>query len=322
MAKTSISHSGLRQLGSPGMSLSFCAWVLLALLIAAVPGLRAVPPDPIQWRSGLAEIDENWHVHEGDNLSWAAASFDDSAWTPVNLEDLGGATAGWRWFRKRITVGAEFSEVRLLLSGGAGTYELYVNGTRVAGPRISSALNVSRPTERVFVLSNDGRDFVVALRTHVPANYSAYHLPQFLSVTLGLPTAIEYERQALKSERMYPLLPALAINLLLCAAGLAGLRLYSSQRGQREYLYLGLYLFTVGFANWLWTPQWEGVLPTSANYWIADPLIYVFTILQIQFTFSFARMRVTRPWRVYEVVLLWPLVLIPLVWTGHFRFDT
>jgi hypothetical protein len=295
--------------------------VLLSLVAIAAPILRAVPPDPIHWRSGLAEIDEDWRIHEGDNLAWAATGFDDSAWRGVDLEELGGAAPGWRWFRKRITVGADFPEVRLLLSGGNGTYELYVNGARVAGPQISSAFQVSRPTERVFALSSDGGDYVVALRTHVPANYSAYHLPQFLSVTLGMPVAIEYERQALRSERIYPLLPALAINLLLCAAGLAGLGLYRSQRGQREYLYLGLYLFTVGFANWLWTPQWEGVLPTSANYWIADPLIFVFTILQIEFTFSFARMRLTRAWRVYEVALLSPLVLIPLVWTGHFRFD-
>src|SRR5579872_5128973 len=120
---------------------------------------------------------------------------------------------------------------------------------------------------------------------------------------------------------MYPLLPSLAINLLFATAGLALLGLYLSQRGQREYLYLGLYFFITGFANWLWTPQWEGVLPTSVNYWIADPLIYVFTILQIEFTFSFARMRLTRPWRVYEVAMLSPLVLIPFVWTGHFSSD-
>ncbi|HEY2662753.1 MAG TPA: PP2C family protein-serine/threonine phosphatase, partial [Candidatus Binataceae bacterium] len=161
-------------------------------------------------------------------------------------------------------------------------------------------------------------DFVIALRTHAPTNYGAYHLPLFLSVTLGMPTAIEYERQALESSRIYPLIPSLAINLLLCAAGLSGLALYRSQRGQREYLFLGLYLFAVGLANCLFVPQLAGSLPTSANYWVGDPLIFPCTILQIEFTFSFARVRPGRLWRAYEFALLCPLALVPLVWTGYF----
>ena len=82
---------------------------------------------------------------------------------------------------------------------------------------------------------------------------------------MGRPTAIEYERQALESQRMYGLIPSLAINLLMCVAGLGSLALFRSQRGRREYLFLGLYLFAVGAANCLWIPQQEGTLPTSVE---------------------------------------------------------
>jgi sigma-B regulation protein RsbU (phosphoserine phosphatase) len=292
---------------------------LLLLIALAAPLALAQQISP--WRSGLSEINEAWTTHAGDDLQWAQPNFDDSTWPQVDIEDIGPAQPGWRWFRKHINVGPDRPSVRLLISGGDGTYELLVNGATIDGPRLKSQFNASRPTERVFDLSDPRGEFVIALRTHAPPNYSAYHLPLFLSVTLGMPAAIDYERQALESQRMYALIPSLAINLLLCVVGLGGLALYSSQRGQREYLFLGLYFLVVGFANFLWIPQQEGMLPTSANYWIADPLIFVFTILQIEFTFSFARVRPSRAWRVYEAALMAPGLLIPAVWTGHFSFD-
>lgn len=300
---------------------------LPVLLLFAAPPAIAQPPAPnspieiTQWRSGLSEINEGWKTHDGDDLKWAQPAFDDGDWKAVDIEDIGPAQTGWRWFRKHINVGPDHPNIRILLEGGDGTYELFVNGARVEGPRLQSAFAVTRPVERVFDLSNDIGDFALALRTRTPANYAAYHLPLFLSLTLGTPTAIEYERQALQSQRMYALLPSLAINLLLIAMGLGGLALFLSQRGQREYLFLGLLFVSAGVANCFWIPQQEGILPTSANYWIADPLIFVFTILQIEFTFSFARVRPSRLWRVYELALLAPWLLIPAVWTGHLSFD-
>jgi sigma-B regulation protein RsbU (phosphoserine phosphatase) len=296
--------------------------LLFLLFLAAPIAAAAAPPvDVLQWRSGLTELNEGWAVRAGDDLRWAQPNFDDSSWQQVDIEDIGPAQSGWRWFRKHVNLGPDQTNVRLLVSGGDGTYELFVNGTRIEGPRLKSGFDVRRPTERVFPLSARRGEFAIALRTDAPANYAAYHLPLFLSLTLGMPTAIEYERQALESQRMYALMPSLAINLLLIAMGLGGLALYLSQRGQREYLFLGLLLVIVGLANCLWIPQQEGILPTSANYWIADPLIFVFTILQIEFTFSFARVRPSRLWRVYELGLLAPLLLIPAVWTGHLSFD-
>jgi len=308
----------------------FTGLALKSALRKAVPGLLALAAllapaattARAQWRSGLTEINEDWATHAGDDPQWAQPDFNDAQWARVDIEDIGPPQPGWRWFRKQINLGPDHDSVRLLLQGGEGTYELFVNGARLDGPRLNSAFNVSRPTERVFALSDPGGRFVIALRTHTPPNYSEYHLPLFLSLTLGMPTAIDYERQALQSERMYVLIPSLAINLLICAAGLCSLALFLSQRGRREYLFLGLYLFAVGAANCIWIPQQEGILPTSANYWIADPLIFIFTILQIEFTFSFAMVRPGRVWRCYEIALLTPWALIPAVWTGHLSSDS
>ncbi len=295
-----------------------CAAVVAGLassVAAAVP-----PTEPMQWRSGLTEINEGWATHGGDDSRWAQPGFDDSRWERVDIEDIGPAQTGWRWFRRDVNVGPEPIHMRLLVSGGDGTYELYVNGARVEGTRIRSTFAVARPAERVFSLNVDSGEFLIAVRTHAPPIYGAYSLPLFLSVTLGQPTAIEYERAALESERMYTLLPSMAINLLLCAAGLGVLGLFQSQRSQREYLYLGLYLLAIGASNALWIPEQTGVLPISILHWIADPLLYVFTILQIEFTFGFIRMRPSRRWRVYEILLLCPIGLIPFTWLGLFWY--
>ena len=181
---------------------------------------------------------------------------------------------------------------------------------------------MNRPVERVFTLTNDDGDFEIALRTYVMPSYSVYGFPLFLNVTMGRPTVIEYECEALESERLYSVAPSAAINLLLLFAALGALALFFSQRTQRDYFFLALFLFLTGLANGLWHLQQAGVEPISANFLLADPLVYVVSIIQIEFTLSFARRRVGIGWRVYECVLLLPALLVPAVWSGHFSQDT
>jgi uncharacterized membrane protein len=276
----------------------------------------------MQWRSGLSEIDSGWLEHDGDDMTWARPDFDDSTWNDVDLDDMGPSKPGSRWFRRHVSMGPDHQNLRLLLAGGEGTYELYLNGNRMPGPDLRSSLAVSLPVERVFKIPDDSNEFVIALRTHIPAGYAAWDLPQFTAVTLGMPTAIEYEREALESQRLYGVTSAAAIDLLLCLAGFGALALYASQRSQREYLFLGVYLCLVGTSNLLAALQSSGMASLSANFLLADPLIYICAIAQIEFTFSFAGQRVGRAWRFYEALLLVPLVIAGLNWAGLFPGKT
>jgi hypothetical protein len=295
---------------------AFCAGTAACAAEDAAPDADAA--QALHWRSGLSEIDEGWAEHSGDNLKWAQQGFDDSGWTQVDLDDLGAAAVGWRWYRKRVDLWPDHPHVHLLVAGGEGTYELYVNGVLADGARLHSDFGVKRPTEQIFPLNDSASVYELALRTRTPHNYANYHLPLFLSVTLGQPTAIDYERQALESERLYDAIPTIAINLLVFLGGLFALALYANQRGQRDYLFLGLYLSLLGLSNGTWTAQQNGLLPTWANSLFADPLTYLFSIAQIEFTFSFARQRIYRWVRTYEFVLLAPLVLVIPSWMGHF----
>ena len=289
---------------------------------AVAPDAGSTTAQALQWRSGLTEINENWLEHDGDDLKWAKARFDDSSWAQVDLDDLGAATAGWRWYRKRVELEPGHPHVHLFLAGGEGTYDLYVNGVLQAGERLHSDFDVKRPTEQVFPLDDDASGYVLALRTRTPASYAGYHLPLFMSVTLGQPTAIDYERQALESQRLYGVLPSIAVNLALCLAAFGAFALFFHQQTHREYLYLGLYLLLSGLSDGLVTCEQAGVLPTSAGFLFGDPLTFLFSIAQIEFTFAFAGRRPGWGWRTYEVLLLCPLVLVALAWGGHFPYAT
>jgi len=263
-----------------------------------------------------SDIVTGWHVHEGDDPAWASPGFDDSAWKTVELDEQGASHPGWRWYRLHLKLHENHPDLALLIDGGEGTYALYVNGVAVAGPDVRSSLRVSRPTERTVPLDAPGTDVEIALRTHVSPSYANWHLPQFLTASLGTPDAIETQRQALESARLYAALPVIAINALLIFGALVAFALQRSQPNQSEYMWLGLYLFLLGASNLLWGCQLNGVLPLSMNFLVGDPLIYAFMIAQIEFTYSFGGRRVSLPWRVYELLLLAPLALVWMQWEG------
>ena len=313
-------------------------WLLLASWSAVLSAQSATPPVSLSpavvdrahaddWSSG---IEIGWRTHEGDDPAWAMPNFDDSGWQTIRLDDLGPSKAGWqplamrsgwRWYRTHITLHENHADLALLIEGGDGTYALYVNGVQMPGPELRSSFGVKRPTERVMPLQVSGTDLVIALRTHTPPSYTSWHLPQFLSASIGTPDAMENEREALESVRIDAAMPSISINLLLILAGIASFALYRSQRQRREYLWLALYLFLQGTSYLLWGCQQAGVFPLSANFLGSDPLLYAIAIVQIEFTFSFGGRRVGPLWRTYEALLLVPLPIIWLSWSGRFSSD-
>jgi hypothetical protein len=72
----------------------------------------------------------------------------------------------------------------------------------------------------------------------------------------------------------------------------------------------------VGDFDHAWRQLETGLIPLAWNDFLGDPLIYAFTILQIEFTFSFAGQRVRRAWRVYEWLLPTPLLLLAVMLIG------
>jgi phosphoserine phosphatase RsbU/P len=282
--------------------------LLLVLLLLAGVALRAQTVDATGWKTGAREMTADWVTHRGDNPAWAAPDFDDSAWKPVEIDDIGASRPEWRWFRLRVNLSQNHPHIHLLIVGGDGVYELYVNGQKIDGPELRSQLTARRPVERVISLDSDAPTLELALRTHAPISYVGWHLPLFLDCKLGTSDAIETAREAAESQRLYAALPSLFINLLLILAAFGALALFRSQSTHREYLWLGLYLLLLGLSNLGLYSAASGLVTLDANDFFGDALIYFFTIMQIEFTFSFAGQRVGRVWRGYEVLLACMLI--------------
>ena len=278
---------------------------MLLCLAAAIGPARAAAQtvDATDWHTGAIELTQGWVTHAGDNPAWASPSFDDSAWHSVEIDDIGASQPGWRWFRLRIQLSPIHPHVHLFIDGGDGVYELFVNGRKVDGPQLRSRLTTRRPVERLISLDSDASTLELALRTHAPLSYTGWHDPLFNDFKLGTRDAVEIASEAAESQRLYAALPSLFINLLLVLAGLGALGFFRSQSSHREYLWLGLYLSFLGLSNLLLNSATSGVVPLDWNDLFGDPLVYFFTIMQIQFTFSFAGQRIGRAWRVYEGVL-------------------
>lgn len=68
--------------------------------------------------------------------------------------------------------------------------------------------------------------------------------------------------------------------------------------------------------------QSSGLVPLSANFLVADPLIYAWIIAQIEFSYAFSARRVARPWRIYEISLVVPALIAVLTFGGWFPSDT
>jgi phosphoserine phosphatase RsbU/P len=270
----------------------------------------------------ITDIDPGWLTHEGDDPAWSASAFDDSQWDTARLDGLGSAQRGWRWFRRHIKLHENHPELSLLIQGGVGTYALYINGAPIPGSELLSSFRVNRPVERVYTIPEGPTDLVIALRTSVPSGYTAWRLPQFMSVYLGTPDDVEAQRQSMYYERTSYAIPALVINTLIAVAGLALFALFSRQRGHLEYFWLGLYFLLVGVADIIFYLQQSGFVPLSWNMLLADPIIYLLIVTQTRFTFAFGGHRLGRVWQVYQALLIIPVTIAWFVWFGKIPSHT
>ncbi len=294
---------------------------LLVSLFLMASFASAQPVDATRWRSGLVNLDEGWLQQAGDNLAWAQPGFDDSGWQKIDMDSMGASSPGWTWYRIHVNLLPGHDHMHLLIAAGDGTYEIYLNGNKADGAALQPSWLVTRPVEQVFIVDDRDTDLVIAIRTHIPNDYAIWHLPTFLTADIGSPGAIENKRAAMEALRLYAAIPTIAINLLLILAALGAFALFRSQPGHREYMGLGLYLLTLGLSNGILYASGAGVVPLALNDHFADPLIYVYTILQIEFTFSFASKRVGRAWRAYQALLIAGIFLNPLGFLGAWWSD-
>ena len=297
------------------------------LPIAALLVFGASMVSPAQtlptWQQGSMPLNSGWRTQAGDQSALATPDFDDSSWQLTSLDESHAPTPGeydQRWYRLRIDLPAQHPPLALLVTGADGSYEVYLNGRLVPGATLRSAWGLSLfPRARALPIEGSG-PALLALRTRVPNSSVFFADHNALQMSFGTLAAIGDAARSEQGERLSHVVIAFGIHMLLVFAAFPLMLLSRFQRDHREYLWIGLnllflvFLFVGGLAQW-------GFVSASTLILVCQPALYLATLAQIEFTFSFAGRPVTRPWRAYEaVILLAGLLLPPLVWNGNLGF--
>jgi hypothetical protein len=220
-------------------------WLLAAMALCCAGAARAQFVDASAAGQPV-KLDGLWRFHEGDNLAWAAPSFDDSSWqlqpADKHMPQPGnGADPGWGWYRIRAKLPAT-KEPLALAMGDAGC-EVYVDGSRVGDVFLFDPRHPRRwrfPDNVNVVLlppELNGRTVTIAVRE---AYY--YLLPRWLPVPSVAPARLQWQlREADSNQGLVQLGPQLFTDILMLCLGLFSLGLFLLHRRSTEYGWAALY---------------------------------------------------------------------------------
>ncbi|HTV83654.1 MAG TPA: SpoIIE family protein phosphatase [Acidobacteriaceae bacterium] len=289
----------------------------LLLLAACAASLSAQAVYVLSWPNGSQTLNQGWCTQAGDNPQWANPGFDDSSWPAISLAAPNDYT-GRRWYRLRLQLPAQHPPLALLVMGGGGTYEVYVNGKRLPGPELRRAVFVSWPRSQLVPLPMAAGSTTIALRTFIPPSSMFVADPGAFRVAVGTVDAIRNAHRSEQSARFDHVAPGVSGYLVVLFAGIPFLFLFWYQSDHSEYLWIGCYLVADALGAVSYELAVSGLAPFSLNWFISTPANYVMAICQIQFTFSFVGQRVPRGWRIFQAVLLaYPACFLMPAWLGY-----
>ncbi len=294
----------------------------LALLLAA-----PVAADP-----GLVYLDLSgpWRWTAQDDPRFAAPEFDDTAWATENLPIPRGffrlhpeLPPGFLWYRRIVDLPPQTQGQRLSLTVGSirEAYQVFVNGRLVGetGPFLIDELKLARP--RVFDLPSlgDAHRAVIAVRVWDInlRGTTAWQVPD--TGPWLLTSSVLAPRQegqiALALQRLRRI-GDVASPLVALSLATVILLVWSNARGQRELLWLGLFLIALSFARLL---RYIEITPEAQPFGRPTELLGVIgrilpPALQAQFIASTFGM----PWLSRTV---WPLALVSSCLVIGFRSE-
>lgn len=296
---------------------------LLASLLAWLFPLLAFAQEHTQITAkdleGAFSIQGQWRFKPGDDLSWAASDYDDSAWSVV---DILGRWPGeghpehdqMAWYRLGLQLAPNAMSHDPSLDNGLGVqigsilsaYELYANGRLIGGAGKLPPLPAAEWGEHKVhflpreLIGADGR-LELALRVWGGSDTSVQH---WGGGPFGGPFRIGNYRDLLLGN-----VTENTASLLLCgiflAFGLNQLYLYRRNRQLDLYLWFGLMSVNVAIYS-IFITQWKFLLPVSFETLKAIEFgsTYLLPVFALQMTWSLLDMNV-RPWmRAYQLSFL------------------
>ena len=233
---------------------------LLILLLLLTPlvclSAHAQSIDPAIAKDDVMVLD-NWRLHPGDDLSWAAPGLDDSHWEKGSAPTKDGGLvvkSGYQWYRTTVSLPEALEGRELAIGMGtlSEVYDLYVEGVLIGRfghwtPRPESPFdrNITYPIPPGIV---KGSTVHIAIRQWIGRTTTSY-FPFYSSGAarfprppeLGLRSTVTARTKLFVSAGIVRNLPWNLCLLAMLASGCVAFVLFSAQRARAEYLLLGIY---------------------------------------------------------------------------------
>ena len=257
------------------------------------------------------DLDATWLVHGGDDPAWASPDFDDSKWRPFtpskqSLHDLyPNVPQEVIWYRLHIKVNASQTGLALAEFFLSSAFDIYSNGVKLIHVGQVAPFKPGFYRARLLARIPDDQthtgSIVIALRVHVAASEWANAFPGYYPTNLTLGQESPVREQVWLGAIGEHALDWLSA-LISAALSLGALLLYTSQRRQREYLWL----FLLGLAEVIPFPlSLYGMFHTFTAAWWPVFVVPGLAIpyLLARMYFAFVRQRIDWRFQLFLVLV-------------------
>lgn len=262
---------------------------LLALLIVVASAFGSGQDlDLGKDRIPITELSSPWRFHTGDDPNWADPNLDDSLWPRIK-PDQSWYTQGYKdydgvaWYRIRVIVPADESDLAILISWVSNSYSVYANGHQIGQvgelppkPRaVYAPLAVFRIPSHVV---DPGQPLVIALRVWSSPLFARFFGAGLVSVpVLGDAAVVANWRIERIQSRLWQWAEYEFLIAAYFFAAFLALGLFALRRFEREYLWFG-----VAQIFWL-----LGVASNIALDLFRIPTVACFFAMKISYTCGF-----------------------------------
>lgn len=232
-----------------------------------------------------------WLFTPGDNPAYASPGYDDSGWMNLDqnrrFEEVALGTARYGWYRTHLHLRPGAVNVDIGLTQIRGSYEVYVNGTRIGGagdmngmPYHYQRALVVYPIPQALLDARD--DVVLAVRCAFDRSTSYMPIAATSGVFLMSGESVSREQSY---DHAHTTLDDWVLEALSLLIALVACSLFLALRNRREYLAIAVYsLAAAGYnAAWLWEDlvvyTWQAQLAVGLTFGTANVALVEFVRL-------------------------------------------
>jgi phosphoserine phosphatase RsbU/P len=303
-----------------------CALMVCLSLAYSALGAHSQGFDATTLRQPI-DLAAGWLVHAGDDPSYARPDFDDSNWPSFNAGTgslhtiFPNSRPQVVWYRLHIKLAPDEHNLSLHTTAMPGAWEIYVNGTRLAGAGKFSPYVPYDASGHLLIPIPDSDlrsgSLLVALRIHIDRIQWSLPQPGYQSYNLTFG-----QMEGMREHMWYWIAGSKALewvdDLVTVGMMFGALLLYSTQRNRREYLWLFLWTAVGVPSTLLWLYSLRHTFPL--RWHIVDVLYGLVPYLMARTYCAFVGHRIG--WKLNLFLIVAGLARVYAYWKVLFGVQT